>query len=165
MTARALAAGVAELDVVALTLEHEAAGEPIEGVVAVGCVLRNRAEWGRWGPLLRDVCLAPAQFSCWQPRDGTANHARLVERIGMLRAGGPDADAFRRRAAGRSYLVAAVVLAGRTLDGYLEDITGGADHYFAPRAMKPRGRVPAWARGLTPTAEIGGHRFYKLRKG
>jgi N-acetylmuramoyl-L-alanine amidase len=160
VTARELAAGLQELDVVALTIEAEAGGEPLEGAVAVAGVLRNRAAWGRWGATLRAVCLAPAQFSCWAPVEGEANYARLAARLRVLRRGGPDADAVRR-AFERSYWIAAAALWAPEL----EDVSGGADHYYAPAAMRPAGRVPAWARGHVPTAAIGGHRFYKLRKG
>lgn len=153
MTAVEVARGLSDLDVLALTLHHEAGGEPLEGQAAVGCVIRNRAVWGLWGPTMRDVCLWPAQFSCWQRTGGVANFERLEMHARAIRERGIRPPMMRR-----AYELAAA-LAGVAL----EDVTGGADHYYAPRAMVPRGRVPAWARGLTPTAEIGSHKFYRLR--
>jgi hypothetical protein len=35
----------------------------------------------------------------------------------------------------------------------------GATHYYAPAAMIPKGRVPAWAIG-PPVARVGGHLFF-----
>jgi spore germination cell wall hydrolase CwlJ-like protein len=155
MTPRDIADGLSELDVLALTLHHEAGGEPLEGQAAVGCVVRNRAERGIGGRTVRDVCLARAQFSCWQPTGGEANFARLRAHVRAIRD-----DRQRPRGMRRAYELAAALLGGT-----LQDVTNGADHYFAPAAMRPPGRVPVWARGLTPTAQIGGHVFFRLSKG
>lgn len=153
MTAREIADGLSELDVLALTLHHEAEGEPLEGQAAVGCLIRNRAAWGRWGATLRDVCLAPSQFSCWQQEGGARNFTRLLMHASAIRV-----DGIRPPVMRRAYDVATALLAGG-----LQDVTGGADHYYAPRSMKPLGRVPEWAKGRTPTAAIGRHVFYRLR--
>lgn len=156
MTRRAepgAAIGLGELEVLALTLHHEASGEGPRGMVAVGCVIRNRAVWGKWGGTARDVCLAFKQFSCWRPAGGTTNYGRLVIHADALRAG--------RRPSGmvKAFDAAAAVLRD------VPDVTHGADHYFAPAAMLPPGRVPRWAEGLTPTTTIGGHVFFRLRPG
>jgi len=143
--------GLSELDVVALTLHHEASGEGRRGMHAVGCVIRNRAAWGKWGATVRDVCLAHKQFSCWRPAGGTTNYGRLVLHADALRAG-------RRPTA----LQAAFDVAQELLDG-MPDVTVGADHYYAPAAMLPKGRVPDWAQGVAPTTTIGGHVFFRLR--
>lgn len=154
MTRRAepgAAIGLSELEVLVLTLHHEASGEGRRGMLAVGCVIRNRAAWGKWGPTLRDACLAFKQFSCWRPAGGTTNYGRLVMHADALRAG------RRPPVLQAAFDCAQAVLAD------VEDETRGADHYFAPAAMLPKGRVPAWAAGVTPTATIGGHVFYRLR--
>jgi hypothetical protein len=42
-----------------------------EGKLAVAGVIANRAaNPGWWGPDIRWVCLAPAQFSCWWDAQG-----------------------------------------------------------------------------------------------
>lgn len=143
--------GLDELSVLALTLHHEAGGEGRRGLLAVGCVIRNRAAWGKWGPTVRDVCLAFKQFSCWRPAGGTTNYGRLVQHAEAIRAG------RRPPVMAAAFEVAADVLAG------VPDITGGADHYFAPAAMLPKGRVPDWALGVTPAATLAGHVFFRLR--
>ena len=45
------------------------------------------------------------------------------------------------------------------ISGAIEDRTGGATHYYAPRAMTPIGRVPPWAKGLTPM-KVGSQLFF-----
>jgi N-acetylmuramoyl-L-alanine amidase len=140
-----------ERHVLALTLHHEAAGEAARGMLAVGCVIRNRADWGKWGPTLRDVCLAPRQFSCWRPEGGQANHDALRAHAAALMEG-------RTPRA----LLPAFGVADRLL-AECADITRGADHYYAPISMVPRGRVPAWAKGREPVAKIGRHLFFRLR--
>lgn len=146
--------GLSDLDVLALTLHHEASGEGPNGMTAVGCVIRNRAAWGKWGPTVRDVCLAHKQFSCWRPAGGTTNYGRLVLHADALRAG--------RQVA---VMAKAFSVARGILGGQVPDVTRGADHYYAPAAMLPPGRVPEWAVGVTPTTRIGGHVFFRLRPG
>lgn len=148
----AVATGLSERDVVALTLHHEASAEGRQGMLAVGCVLRNRRAWGKWGPTLRDVCLAHKQFSCWRPAGGVTNYTRLVNHAQAIR------DGKRPAALQLAYDVAAAVLSAAQAD-----ITNGADHYYAPRAMKPVNRVPAWAANVPACAVIGGHIFFRLR--
>lgn len=143
--------GLSDLEVVALTLHHEASGEGRRGMHAVGCVIRNRAAWGKWGPTMRDVCLAHKQFSCWRPSGGTMNYGRLVLHADALRRG------QRPPLLQLSFDVAQALLVNAP------DVTGGADHYYAPAAMVPKGRVPRWAEGVAPTTTIGGHVFYRLR--
>ena len=63
------------LETLTLTLIGEARGEPIEGQVAVGCVIRNRSE--QWKRSIKEICLQPRQFSCWNIDD--PNRALLVE--------------------------------------------------------------------------------------
>lgn len=141
-----------ELDVLALTLHHEANGEGVLGMTAVGCVIRNRVDWGKWGKTVRDVCLYPMQFSCWIPAGGRVNYSRLQQHADAIRAGS------RPPSMVRAYEVASALLGGGQ-----EDVTNEADHYYAPKAMRPVDAVPKWARGLTPVAQIGAHTFYRLR--
>jgi spore germination cell wall hydrolase CwlJ-like protein len=143
---------LSDVDVTALTLHHEAASEGVTGMAAVACVLRNRVAWGKWGSTFADVCLARAQFSCWRPAGGTTNFARLSNNADAIRAG------RRPTRMATAYEIAKAVIAGTQ-----EDITGGADSYYAPKSMVPKDRIPSWAEGQTPTAVIGGHRFYRLR--
>ncbi|MGE5545571.1 MAG: cell wall hydrolase [Solirubrobacterales bacterium] len=131
------------VDVLARTLWGEARGEPVAGKEAVASVVLNRvarakAAGGRhwWGGTVEEVCRRPWQFSCWNP--GDPNRAK-IEAVTM------EDRTFRT----------CVRIARRALGGVVADATEGATHYHAI------GLLPPWARGLTPTAEIGGHLFYK----
>ena len=49
----------------ARTIMAEAGNQPYEGQVAVGQVVKNRVDSGRWGKNYSDVLLAPRQFSAY----------------------------------------------------------------------------------------------------
>lgn len=146
--------GISDLDVLALTLHHEASGDGVRGMTAVGCVIRNRTAWGKWGLTMRDVCLAHKQFSCWRPAGGTTNYGRLVMHADAIRAG------RRPPVMAPAYAVAEAITHGLSAD-----LTGGADHYWAPLSMRPVGREPAWARGVTARRVVDLHVFIRLRPG
>lgn len=65
------------IQALALTIFGEARGEPIEGQIAVGCVVRNRL---RNNPSkyqsYHDVIFERLQFSCWNTND--PNYPRLL---------------------------------------------------------------------------------------
>lgn len=135
---------------VALTLWGETRGEPLIGKIAVACVIRNRLS-PRW-PTYRAVCLAPWQFSCWRPEGGAANHAALMALADRVATGDEGPPVYRE----------CLWIAEGLIDGRLRDITKGATHYYAPHAMRPRGKVPKWAVNQIPVAEVGSHVFYRL---
>jgi len=54
-------------EILTLTLYGEARGEPIQGIIAVGCVIRNRCK--KENKTYNEICLAPEQFSCWNSND------------------------------------------------------------------------------------------------
>ncbi|HTH15551.1 MAG TPA: cell wall hydrolase [Magnetospirillum sp.] len=123
-------------DILARTLWGEARGEPVRGIEAVAAVVMNRVRHGGWwGDTVETVCKKPMQFSCWNPDD--PNRAKL-ERV-------DDSDRVFR---------ICVRTAWRAIAGALDDPTNGATHYHV------RGLYPLWARGRTPTTEIGNHVFY-----
>lgn len=154
MTLKEIQAALSPIDVVALTLWAEARSEPVEGQIAVGCVIRNRLP--RYDNSYQAACFASKQFSCWNDNDD-ANHLALVRLAEQrltghgLHAGGGDA-AF----------VQCLWIAEGLVCSKLKDNTGGANHYYSPSAMIPKGRVPGWAKGKIATAVIGRHRFYRL---
>ena len=145
------------VDTVALTAWAEARGDTAEGAssveerIAVLWVIRHRAE--RRGQSWRAVCLAPHQFSCWAPDGGATNHDAVRRLVTALVAGETIHDPL---------YIETRYLADGVMRGWLLDRTDGADHYYAPAAMRPAGSMPAWARGQTPTATIGGHVFFQL---
>jgi spore germination cell wall hydrolase CwlJ-like protein len=119
----------------ALTAYYEARSDGVHGMRAVCHVIKNRARGGRG---ITSVILQPAQFTVWNP-GGPARRR-------VPRANDP---AFKE-----ALEVARMVLAGEA-----RDITQGATHYHE-RSIKP-----SWRRGMTMTAVIGRHVFYKPRGG
>ena len=134
-----------EIDVLARTLWGEARGEGRKGMEAVACVILNRVRIARskgkywWGNNIIQVCQKPYQFSCWNRRDPNFQKLQSVDEKNI-------------------YFVTALRIARRAVLKTLKDETGGATHYHAKNIS------PYWARGKTPTIEIGKHAFYRLKR-
>jgi len=131
-------------DAMVRTIAGEAGNEPLTGQIAVAHVINNRAKGAGVSP--RDVVFSPNQFEPW---NGGAARARLE-------AMQPTDPAYQ------SILnnVVRPAMAGKAADP-----TGGATHFYAPVAQQALGRPPpSWGQG-TPSAVIGGHRFYSLGYG
>lgn len=140
-----------------ITLFGETSGEPIEGKVAVGNVIRNRVKaQRRFGTTYRAVCHAKGQFSCWWPYGGQENY----ERVMALARSFAEKTALPLPIASLAVFQECGFIAEGILGGQLRDNTHGSTHYFAPRAMVPLGRVPDWAVGLTPTARVANQFFF-----
>jgi N-acetylmuramoyl-L-alanine amidase len=136
------------------TVWGEARGQPVQGQQAVAHVVLNRAaartpsgrpQW--WGGSIEEVITKPWQFSCWDDTDPNAPGCRDL-RDRLLR--GPQAALSASEA--QAYAAALAVLNGAP------DPTGGATHYFNPKAVK---RPPKWADGKEPDVIIGAHHFYR----
>lgn len=133
-----------DIETMAKTIYGEARGESHEGQVAVGWVIRNRAERrGFVGPMLHmagavtKACRMPWQFSCWN--EGDPNREKL------LALQPEDYEAQRK-------------IASAVVEGIVEDVTGGADHYHTVNIP-----LPFWARSYEPVKKIGAHIFYDSR--
>lgn len=136
-----------DTDVLAATLWGEARGEPIEGKIAVACVIRNRLATGRWGKTYTSVCRATKQFSCWNSSED-ANHVALMALVARVQQGDHVEDAVLDEC----YWVAQGVIG---LD--LSDRSNHATHYHVA-SMNPR---PKWALDQSPCAVAGSHLFYR----
>lgn len=146
---RPLVEKATEAQRLAATLWAEARSEPVQGIVAVANVIRNRVKQpGWWGKSYSGVCLAPKQFSCWTPAGGQRNYDRLFHLMQQFAEGTPITDPGVRECIGIAHL---------TLGDYLRDNTKGATHYTVA-TLTPR---PKWAQGLTPVIQVGGHSFYR----
>lgn len=133
------------LTLLAMCLWGEARNQTEEGLIAVGCVIRNRVLSGRFGASWKDVMLAPKQFSCFNPDD--PNRRKMME---PDRYGTPGVWARVAR-------VAEGIFRGET-----KDITDGSDHYHT--VQRPKGAKvwpPSWARRMTKTLVAGDHVFYR----
>lgn len=122
-------------ELLARLLEAEAGSEGATGKLAVGAVIQNRLASGRYGDTLRDVMLAPGQFS---PLNSVTGYA-----------GGEQGVDFSRITPSRTtYDITDAILSGE-----YEDPTGGATHFYNPDISQP-----SWGGG-EGWQTIGRHRF------
>lgn len=122
----------------ARTLWAEARGEDDEGMRAVCCVVINRFKSGKWfaGKSIAATCRKKWQFSCWNPSDPQCARLPKLTYIELKRE---------------------LRIIGDVCSGVYQDITGGATHYYNPRACAK----PKWAIGKIPCYSHGNHLFFK----
>lgn len=117
------------------TIAAEAAGEGETGMIAVGNVIRNRAE--RRGKGLADVVREPKQFTGYEaPGEGALKILQDPDQLAKIDS-----------------------IIDRMASGELPDITDGADHYHADYVS------PDWADKMPKTTQVGSHLFYKAESG
>lgn len=95
------------------TLFAEARGQPIEAQVGVGSVIRTRVNDKRWPNTFQEVCLQPAQFSCFN--QGDPNFEKLLN---------PEAHDRLEVLQQLRYVAAGIV------EGVFLDNVSGANHYY-----------------------------------
>ena len=145
---RALVDTLTDAQLVTLILYGEARSEPVQGIVAVGCVIRNRVRKpGWWGKDFKSVCLAKQQFSCLFPQGGAGNYKRVVTFAEKLASGKQITNERERQC---------VWVAHGITGDFVIDTVSGSTHYHTLN-LSPR---PNWAMGHAPAAQIGGHVFY-----
>lgn len=131
-----------DLLVLTQTLWAEARGESDEGQEAVAAVIMNRfAVKYRGARTVADVCLTPAQFSCWNA--GDPNRAAIARVTAA-----PDEAFIRARGIARR----ALGMAGPPLLAMPANVR----HYYAASMRPP----PSWSLDRPPYRRIGGHLFY-----
>lgn len=124
-------------DALTRTVAGEAGNQPDLGQVAVASVALNRAR--SRGKTPSEIVLERNQFEPW-------GNAETAARLMSL---SPDSPEYKRAAAA----------VDRALAG--EDPTGGASHFYAPRAQAALGRAkPSWDNGTGRA--IGDHLFFNL---
>ena len=138
---------VTDIDILARTIYGEARGclrqrdGGLAALIAVANVVMNRVVQQTWyGKSIREVCLKPYQFSCWNEND--ANRPVIL-----------NVAKGRDKVFDVCYEVAENVIAGRW-----PDLTQGSDHYYAVWIPKS----PVWSIGHVPVAKIGVHVFFRL---
>jgi len=132
-------------EIVALTLYGEARGEPIEGQIAVGCVIRNRIGVSK---TYANVCLEDYQFSCWNPDD--PNYVILVELAKTIIFGSVE----------NLVLNQCLWIATGIVDRVIMDTVHNSQNYLTTKAYMS-GKVE-WAANMKPTKVIGNHTFLSL---
>lgn len=136
---------LSEIEILALTIYGESRGEPIQGQIAVGCVIRNRTEKRK--KTYKEICLAPLQFSCWNTND--PNRVILLEIGEKLVVGQIVKNANFNQA---------LWVAQGVYNDFLFDNTKGSDHYLTTKLRSEVGEHH-WARKLNVTMIIGNHTF------
>lgn len=137
-----------DVAIVALTLWGEARGEELDIQNLVGNVIWNR--WAlaqesrayRKAESIRDICLWPVQFSCWNPGDKNRREIQRAIELNLSPYEGYVLKQCRWLAEGwvRGILLPVIM----------------ADHYHDQSVM------PYWARGKEPERVAGPFSFYRL---
>lgn len=129
---------LSERDVLAKTIYAEARDQGTVGQEAVGHVIKNRASENRpgfGGNSIKDVCLQPRQFECWNDKKDIPINER---------------DAYKQ----------CQTVADSVLNGTSRDPTGGANHYNNPKKEPD----VSWPGNCKVLGDIGDHRFYTDHK-
>ena len=119
-----------DLEVLACTLIGEAESMGSQGMVEVANVILNRVKENWFAKDIRDACLRPYQFSCWNQGDN-ADRSRILEIAQNNPLYGP--------------YVNAMAIAGDAINDRLVDCTNDAVSYFNHKICSPE-----WALGKTP---------------
>lgn len=139
---------LSEVEILGLTIIGEARGEPIEGQVAVGCVVRNRCL--KYKKNYHDICLEPYQFSCWNKLD--VNRPFLDELAAQIVNG--------QKLTTTHYKQCLWVASG--IEDYsIADNTGGACFYME-RSIFTDPKRPKWAKDARNVIYIRNHTFFQL---
>lgn len=141
------------LDILFLTLVGEARGELIEGQVAVGNVIKNRCIHGK---TIRDVCLAPLQFSCWNKKDP---NRKILDEMAHKLTHGLSGDVMND-----PHILQCKHVAEGLFGDLIKDNTKGSNHYMTHSLYYSEKR-PKWAgvdKQTQSPLEIGNHIFLKL---
>ncbi len=132
-----------DLNILTRTLYGEARGEyKASGpgaLIAVANVIMNRArKGGRFGGTVKEVCLKPKQFSCWNENDPNYAHLKGEE---LLK---------------EPIYKICLEVAEKVGSGSWPDLTRGCDHYHASSCH------PSWANPEKIKLRLGRHIFYHL---
>lgn len=126
-----------DIELLSLMIYGEARGESVVGKLAVARVAMNRAARpGWWGHSLRDVILAPKQFSCFNPDD-------------------PNYTILRGMAETKRFNQVCLVVSEMAIRGITTDPSGGATHYCTVDLH------PAWEKAMDELIRIGNHKFFR----
>lgn len=160
-----------DVKVLAQTMWAEARGHGREGMLAVGNVIKNRAEDIKnsrlFGQGIIGVALKPKQFSCWNPGDPNLERAEDMKQFDKIIKtqktpdGTPFEEWFSKFKRSGDYIdyklwVEAMQLAQKIVSGNAPDPTNGATFYHTT-AVKP-----SWASRLDKIGKIENHIFYRL---
>ena len=130
-------------ELLARVLQAEAGNQGLSGKLAVGAVIRNRAQEGGYGQGIRGVLTKPGQFS---PVNYYTGYASGEQGVNLERIR-PNKD---------TYAVADAILTGQ-----YEDPTGGATHFYNPDISQPGWGQSAGGEWM----QLGSHVFGRANAG
>lgn len=139
-----------ELNYFICTVYGEARGEPLEGIVGVANVIKNRSIASR--KTYKDVVLTPRQFSCWNQDD--LNKSIVTTLLISLESGEEAIDSTKRQ------LVAAVKAVYE--DDFKDNVFGSKNYVTLSRyrqAQDRKGKDDQWILTMTPVVTLGKHIF------
>ena len=140
------------IEALELTIIGEARGEPIEGQIAVACVIRNRL---KHNPSkyedYRDVCFENRQFSCWN--NGSPEEGFLQDLVDKIVAN-QESDIVD------PYLIQCMWVAEGISENKIQDNTSGAKNYITASLFKEA--RPSWAIKAYDFRTYGKHIFFKV---
>ena len=158
-----------DISIMAQTMWGEARNHGEKGMLAVGSVIKNRADSDRgltFGNGIRGVALKRKQFSCWNPGDPNREkieQMKVIDRaIKFQQSPVEDMtfedwfEKFSKSPDMGEYEAwkEAYALAEKILKGQIADPTHGALFYHTT------GVFPKWARNAEPIAKVANHVFY-----
>lgn len=135
-------------EVLALTLWGEARGESISGQVAIANVIINRFYKNmKKYKTIKDVCLEPFQFSCWNKDD--PNYSKLMEL----------ADGIISHKINDASLKQCIAVSRCIIRDEFLDNTKKAVNYMTTSLFNSPNK-PSWARNAKNIIIIGNHTFF-----
>jgi len=137
-----------DFEILCLTVIGEGRGEPVEGQIAIANVIMNRSRIQKKS--IKEICLAPAQFSCWNETD--PNRLLLETLIKEILLGNHEVGFYKQ----------IMYVVGGVYDGKISDNTKGVQNYMTTKLFNSPLR-PGWAK--KPKAEpfqIGSHTFIRV---
>lgn len=127
--------------ILALTVWREASNQGIEGMQAVACVVRNRAQ--KWGGSIYSQCVAANQFSS------------------LVIKGDP--NTVRWPPTNNAAWIESQAIACSAVDGSLKDVTSGALYYWNAKIATSgwfKEKIASDPAGHPLISTIGDHEFY-----
>jgi spore germination cell wall hydrolase CwlJ-like protein len=137
-----------DVNYLAATLVGEARGEPIEGQVGVANVILNRARASNVS--IKEICLAPEQFSCWNHQDSNFNLVRDI--VSTLENGDEIQDPMIRQC----------IAIAREAENFLDNTKGARNYVTVQRlqlAKARNGDADRWILRMKSSIIIGRHCF------
>lgn len=139
-----------ELNYFICTVFGEARGEPLEGIVGVANVIKNRFVASR--KTYKDIVLAPRQFSCWNQDD--PNKSIVTTLLISLESGEVFLDSTKRQ------LIAAVKAVYE--NDFKDNVFGSKNYVTLSRyqlAKDRKDKSNQWILTMNPVVTMGKHIF------